>query len=579
MNILKRVYKNMITYRLLMAVGFTCFHLIAKAQNLIPNPSFENTNDVTNAQVYLSETSFPGIHSWLNPTHHNYAVKQVGRITSDTLEAIRGNINLYRPYHGSANATIGMSWVPWSPYCHKYFIQCKLLDTLQLGCTYRFSLYILPTAIHLSDQNPQTSLGLSAYFVSTKAMGFYFSQHRPLDTVSAIGYSFDSVNIQPQVMLPQTHFITDTTNYTRVSGSFVAQGGEQYLTIGFFGPVISNDSTYIFRNGQTSVMTSGYMGGMSAVRFHIDSLNLHRVKPSPTLLTTSNDTAICPGDSLQLYSQARGAQSLQWDDNSTDSLRTITGPGTYWVNAYYNCGDVLSDTIVVTLKDTLPPIVLKDTTMCAGETAHYKVPAGPTYLLDGSPVNTSFDITTAGHYTLTASVECQTKTFGFEVSHYEAAEIPELNILDTTLCEGETWQISLPDSLNYTLNNQATKSHITISKRISYELQADNGCESQTFYFTVNDEGCETLLFVPNAFTPDGDGINDCFDVSVIEQQSYHIVIFNRWGQQVYESTNPDACWDGTYDGKLQGGVYTYLITVGTPGREIKERGYVNVVR
>ncbi|WP_417612264.1 gliding motility-associated C-terminal domain-containing protein [Owenweeksia hongkongensis] len=382
----------------------------------------------------------------------------------------------------------------------------------------------------------------------------------------------------------------------------------------------------------------------------VDSLSLERLTPSTSLITSTKDTSICQGDTLQLFINARNALSYQWDDNSTASLRAITQPGTYYVDAFYPCGDILSDTIVVTSKDTLitsrhdtslcprdtlwlspnafgalnylwdnnstdsvryinapgiywvnshfpcgrvmsdtvvvsaqdvlPPITVNDTIICQGETAHYKVPPGPAYTLDGNPVSTNFDISTAGQYTLTATNSCESDTFLFEVSYLQVPAIPNIEINDTALCEGEEMQILLPDSLSYVLNSIPVKQNpMTISERNDYELLVDNGCETRIFTFTIHDEGCETLLFVPNAFTPDGDGVNDCFDVSVIEQQSYHIMVFNRWGQMVFESTNPEDCWDGSHKAEIQAGVYTYRIIVQAPGRKIDESGIVQVVR
>lgn len=71
----------------------------------------------------------------------------------------------------------------------------------------------------------------------------------------------------------------------------------------------------------------------------------------------------------------------------------------------------------------------------------------------------------------------------------------------------------------------------------------------------------EITLFVPNAFTPNGDGINDVFSVSVSGIVSYEISIFNRWGEIIYKSTDPSQAWDGTHHKvKVPAGVYQYII-------------------
>ena len=68
-------------------------------------------------------------------------------------------------------------------------------------------------------------------------------------------------------------------------------------------------------------------------------------------------------------------------------------------------------------------------------------------------------------------------------------------------------------------------------------------------------------VFIPDAFTPNGDGINDFFFVKGEGIQDFTLSIFNRWGEEVFSSENPKQQWDGTYDGKpAQGGLYVYQL-------------------
>lgn len=76
-------------------------------------------------------------------------------------------------------------------------------------------------------------------------------------------------------------------------------------------------------------------------------------------------------------------------------------------------------------------------------------------------------------------------------------------------------------------------------------------------------------IVVPNAFTPNGDGVNDAFFVSVADDCTplqYEIRVFDRWGRLVFESNKTDDRWDGTYDGQeLKEGVYLWQISVTWP--------------
>lgn len=87
-------------------------------------------------------------------------------------------------------------------------------------------------------------------------------------------------------------------------------------------------------------------------------------------------------------------------------------------------------------------------------------------------------------------------------------------------------------------------------------------------------------IYVPNTFTPNGDGLNDTFGVTGEAIEEFRMQVFNRWGQLVFESKNAMDRWDGTYLGEpVPMGTYVYKITASTAkgGRQLKE-GQVNVI-
>jgi gliding motility-associated-like protein len=89
---------------------------------------------------------------------------------------------------------------------------------------------------------------------------------------------------------------------------------------------------------------------------------------------------------------------------------------------------------------------------------------------------------------------------------------------------------------------------------ITQTVMSGEGCvDSTSRTVTVSDH----LIYVPNAFTPDGDGLNDQWAPSVRGARLYDLVVFDRWGQEVFRSTDPKAAWDGS--GYPQG-VYNYTI-------------------
>ena len=88
-------------------------------------------------------------------------------------------------------------------------------------------------------------------------------------------------------------------------------------------------------------------------------------------------------------------------------------------------------------------------------------------------------------------------------------------------------------------------------------------------------------IFVPNAFTPNGDGKNDCFgvrkwgNVTILE-----FSVFNRWGQKIFSTKNANDCWDGTFKGiKQDPGGYVYMIKGKTVCGEVSLKGVVMLIR
>ncbi|HEY1055536.1 MAG TPA: gliding motility-associated C-terminal domain-containing protein, partial [Emticicia sp.] len=99
---------------------------------------------------------------------------------------------------------------------------------------------------------------------------------------------------------------------------------------------------------------------------------------------------------------------------------------------------------------------------------------------------------------------------------------------------------------------------ITVSALARYSVQVANKFVSRsgnvfcaTSDTTLVKEGCEPQVFVPEIFTPNGDGINDKFELPNEFITEFDLKIFNRWGEIIFESLEPDRLWDGTYKGKM----------------------------
>ncbi len=113
-----------------------------------------------------------------------------------------------------------------------------------------------------------------------------------------------------------------------------------------------------------------------------------------------------------------------------------------------------------------------------------------------------------------------------------------------------------------------------------------NGCYSLPETTTVNVIKCPQIIYyVPNSFTPDGDEHNQTFGVvftSGFSPSEFHLEIFNRWGELIWESFDHTAKWDGTYGGKIVGaGIYTWKIRFGNEDNDgfNSITGHLNVLK
>ncbi len=160
----------------------------------------------------------------------------------------------------------------------------------------------------------------------------------------------------------------------------------------------------------------------------------------------------------------------------------------------------------------------------------------------------------------------------------------ELSVLG---CEGCAYDW-MPPNGNINPNGGATT---TATPDEAGELVYDvvvslNGCtEVVMIPLTVTDDPCNTdHVYIPNAFSPNGDGSNDVLRVRsrfIDELEEFDLMIFNRWGQEMYRSFDPLASWDGTVGGEaLEPDVYGFYLRVVCPnGEELIQKGNITILR
>ncbi len=119
------------------------------------------------------------------------------------------------------------------------------------------------------------------------------------------------------------------------------------------------------------------------------------------------------------------------------------------------------------------------------------------------------------------------------------------------ICEGEVFDFRLPagwDQLN--VNGQVLNESQVELVGGNYTLDFSNECESRMFEVLIEEEDCDCPVYVPNAFTPDGDQINEVFKPYFDCDRNYRLSVFNRWGECIYDSERESLpYWNGSVNG------------------------------
>jgi gliding motility-associated-like protein len=151
---------------------------------------------------------------------------------------------------------------------------------------------------------------------------------------------------------------------------------------------------------------------------------------------------------------------------------------------------------------------------------------------------------------------------------------------DTALCDADTLTLAPQlEGISYMVNG-IRNSMVHISKEGTYTIVAsdENGC-SKTFTTNVHSQNCK--IFMPNAFTPNGDGKNDVFKIPVQSQIILkEFSIYNRWGNKIFTTTDRNIGWDGSFKGaESSPDIYLYLIKGVSNNKNVRLKGIVTLIR
>ncbi|MFA6057963.1 MAG: gliding motility-associated C-terminal domain-containing protein [Taibaiella sp.] len=526
--------------------------LTIKAQNLVPNPSFEDyvACPSTFGQLPYASGSAITVSDWTKPTKSSSDYFNTC-FTSTFAIGIPMNYTGYQ-YPRTGNAYTGIYCKSFSANDYKEYIQSHLSAPLIVGHRYRINYWI-----------NLASWDVTSGFAGVDQMGAYFAALP--EERSTYFWVLDDLN--PQVKSPVGQIFMDTLGWANVSGIFTAAGNEEWMILGNFTP--QDSLHYLLSNSQLPLSQSYY---------YIDDVCLMDIDGTPSIYQV-HDTSLCSATSIGLQASSTTAANYFWDDGSTSQSRAITQHGTYWVK-YIFTGDctLYADTFNVNQIDTVDINLGHDTVVCTNIPVRlnaYKEGATQ-YAWNTGDNEPSINVTTPGKYYVTVSSDCfiGTDTINLLTPAEPKAILPR----DTLLCEGTILSLQYNQSdITNTWNTGVQGCCISVKDPGTYTLTTNNICgDTAADEIEVSFTRCNDCVFIPTAFSPNGDGKNEEYTViSSCDMKSYTLRIFDRWGGLVFLSRTPGESWDGRVNGKpADSGVYFYYLKVipALPGASAIER-------
>lgn len=331
-------------------------------------------------------------------------------------------------------------------------------------------------------------------------------------------------------------------------------------------------------------------------------------------VTASDTTILCANDSVPIWATTQNGfppYTYEWSNgqsgqNAFGSALT-NGPTSYVVTSIDECGFEFTDTTTIILNQTLKIDSLVQMPADCGEENGAVIGYGhvpgytgtPQFKWTGPGANTAFTNASVWgnkpsgwyYFTIKDAVCSVTDSIFLEETPPPTAAFdanPESGFapLDVTFTNNSdpatTYYWDFGNGQTNVVNNLSDQNTTYFTEGVyTVTLVTETGsCTDQaTKVITVTIPlGYE----LPNVFTPNGDGQNDLFTINAINAKSLEIVILNRWGNVVFESTDVDFAWNGKINNsgaECKDGTYFYkFVIVDYSGNETEEHGFVQLV-
>ncbi len=532
--------------RLSLLILSLCLCVNTQAQNLVPNPSFEDYNECPQklSEILYSNnySNFKTVKAWSNPV--KLSTPDYYNACATTNVSIPSNNNGYQPAR-TGNGYVGIiayGKVNWSQPEYAEYVYCKLLSPLVAGEVYDVSFYVSATNVSKSYLP----------YGAVDRIGVRFS-----DTIN-YGNHLQTIWQDYHVRSTKGIILNDTTNWVEVSGQYIATGGEEYMVLGNL-----MDTSYLsIRKYEDTTLFNGFM-----CYYYIDDVSVTPVKQGCDTFYTRTDTLLCTNNNIMLSSSASNANSYIWSTGSNAMNISIDTPGLYWCGAVKDSCDYYIDSFFVGhYQDTVN--INSDTVICLANNTTIVISAsvsGASYSWNTGGTTNSITIGDTGTYTCLVKKGCTLYREVVKVTEQQFPYHIELGN-DTVICDKDksyTLGIDLQHSIiQYEWNTGARSCCITPKEEGYYQLKITDGCKTIDDTINIKFQDCSKCIMLPTAFSPNKDGKNDGLRAYALCRISrYDFRVFNRWGELVFRTDDITKPWDGTYNGKPASiGTYFYQL-------------------
>ena len=336
------------------------------------------------------------------------------------------------------------------------------------------------------------------------------------------------------------------------------------------------------------------------------------VHPLPNVLANASSTAICDGEAISLYGS--GAFSYVWDNgiNDGDSLVPNMGLNIFMVTGTDVNGCMNNDTIAIMTNISEELNAMEDLVVCdldfidletnSTNIIGYQwgiIESGVANTLSNSinyiGVNTSQlhlnDLSGAVNYTFYVELTGVCGNILFDTINLTANQAPQIDVLqDTSLCIHES-NVIFADLVGANLTwSDGTLGQYLYPEYpgmyyITYEENGTNCLVSDTMYIEMEECADACFFIAPTGFSPNGDGANDGFKaIHTCDEglSQFDMKVYDRWGSLVFQTSDPEVSWDGTYKGELAPiATYSFIINYTIEYNDERENltGNVSLIR